>query len=482
MSRSKVQAIILAAGKSSRFNTESTKLSFTLCGQEMIAYPAKLLADLAIPMTFVVGFQKQAIKKIINNHEIPEATFIEQVNQNGTGHALACTQKSWHAENILILNGDIPLVTRDIIEQLIDQHTKENACVSFVTSHMTDPSAVGYGRVIKKDDGKVEIIEARNYTGEDLPSQLINAGIYLINKKFLEETLSHITPNEKTGEIYITDLVKAACDQNKMVTTTWAPFDYVRGVNTLKELWAAEHIKRSELITYWMSEGVRFAAALNICLDLDIEIGAGTFIGTGVVLLAGTKIGKNCVVNGFSFISNSIIHNNVHIKPHSAICDSEIHDNSQIGPFAHLNKAIIEQGAIVGNFVEIERSTLGKESSARHSTFLGDTTVGNNVHIGAGTITCNYNGASTHETIIKNGALVGSNSTLIAPVTIGEESITGAGSVITNDVPDKALAIARVRQTNKEQYAEQLREQWSSQEITPSPIIYAKKVDRPQKV
>lgn len=479
MEKREIQAIILAAGKSSRFNTGSTKLSFTLCGQEMIAYPAKVLAQMNIPITFVVGFQKQAIKQIIHHHAIPNTSFIEQEKQLGTGHALLCSQSDWHAEHILVLNGDIPLITHDIIEELIATHRERNSTISFVATHSSDASAAGLGRVIQHAN-KIEIIEARHCTDEQLLNYPLNAGIYLFNCAFLEKTLHMIPANEKSGEIYITDLIKHASDHGLTVATTVAPFDYVRGVNTLKELWAAEHIKRSELLTHWMNKGVRFAAALNVCLDLDVEIGAGTFIGTGAVITKGTRIGANCIINAFSFISNTIIHDEVDIKPHSAICDSIIHKGSQVGPFAHLNNSIIQDSVIIGNFVEVKRSTVGAHSKAKHLSYIGDASVGEKVNIGAGTITCNYNGVSKHETIINEGAFIGGNCVLVAPVTVGKRAMTAAGSTITNDVPDNALAFGRTRQENKEGYAQELRERWTQQELQPSPIISAQKMKQVQ--
>jgi len=366
-----MQAIILAAGKSSRFNTGNTKLSFTLCGQEMIAYPAKLLSAMNVPMTLVVGFQQETIKDIIKKYAIEKTTFVEQEKQLGTGHALMCSQHTWTEDHILVLNGDIPLITHDVINALCTHHTTHDAAVSFITTYSSDNSAEGLGRVIKKDN-TIEIIEARNCTTEDFTQLPLNAGIYLFNRQFLETTLLSLTPNEKTGEIYITDLIKYASDKKLTVTTINASFDNVRGVNTLKELWAAEHIKRSELLTYWMNKGVRFAAALNVCLDLDIEIGAGTFIGTGAILLNGTRIGKNCIINAFSYISNTTIHDNVEIKPHSAICDSLIHQGCQVGPFAHLNKSIIQDNVIIGNFIEVKNSTIGEDKTIYFACLGGE--------------------------------------------------------------------------------------------------------------
>lgn len=376
----KFQAIILAAGKSSRFNTGTTKLSVTLCGQEMIAYPAYLLASLHIHQTYVLGFQKETIQEILTQYAIPNVSYVEQKQQLGTGHALLCSQKEWNTEHILVLNGDIPLLTKEILEELITAHEEKQATVSFVTTYSADLSAQGLGRVIKKDNS-IEIIEARNSQGEDFTQLPLNAGIYLFKKDFLDEALAKITPNEKTGEIYITDLIKYASNRQLPIATTIAPFDYVRGVNTLKELWAAEHIKRSEILTYWMDHGVRFAAALNVCIDLDVEIGSGTFIGTGAVLMRGTRIGKNCIINAFSYLSKTIVHDNVDIKPHSAICNSIIHKGAQIGPFAHLNDSEVQENAIIGNFVELKNSSIIPESKVKHLTYMDDVTISNRINL-----------------------------------------------------------------------------------------------------
>lgn len=194
-----IQAIILAAGKSSRFNTGTTKLSCTLCGQEMIAYPAKLLSNMSIPMTFVVGFQQETIKAIIKSHSIEQTIFVEQEQQWGTGHALICSQHTWTEEHILVLNGDIPLITQEIITALYTQHTVFDAAITFITTYSSDSSAEGLGRVIKKKD-TIEIIEARNCTTEDFTQLPLNAGIYIFNRYFLESALSSLVPNEKTGK------------------------------------------------------------------------------------------------------------------------------------------------------------------------------------------------------------------------------------------------------------------------------------------
>lgn len=457
MVRSELQAVVLAAGSSSRFKTAKSKLCFPICGQELVAYPIKTLASLQIPTICVIGHQKEAVQAALARQNIPQLTFVEQPEPLGTGHALSCARNLLVADTILVMNGDVPLVTEEIIESLLETHFDAGAAVSFVTSYSNDPAADGYGRIVEQE-GKIKIIEAKNYSGNRNHDHQINAGIYLFQRSFLDKALPLLQPDQKTGEFYITRLIQYASESGFPIATSIAPFDNIRGINTLKELWIAEHIKRSELISYWMNNGVRFIAAQNVYLDLDVTIGCDSVIAPGCILLHGTVIGSGCVLGAYSHISNSVLHNNVSILPHSVISDTIIHANSHVGPFAQIRASVIGENAIVGNFVEMNRSKIGASSKAKHLTYLGDAQIGTNVNIGAGTITCNYDGIKKHTTTIKDYAFIGSNNALVAPLTIGEGAMTGAGSVITDDVPEKALALARARQVNKEHFVAELKE------------------------
>ncbi len=457
MTLKSVQAVILAAGKSSRFKTGKTKLVEKICGQEMILYPTSLLVHLKLPVTLVVGFQKELIEKTVTKQFENDVTFVHQTEQLGTGHAIVCSQTTWTRDHILIMNGDMPLVTKDIIQKLYERHSHKNAAISFVTAHNCDPSAAGYGRVIKASDS-IEIIEAKEFQGDLAEHCFINAGIYLVKRTFLEENITQLQKSRIAHEWYITDLVKLASDQGLGVETISASFDTIRGINTFKELWAAEQIKKSEIIQHWMDHGVRFSIAHNVQIDLNVSIGAGSFIDSGAHLLSGTKIGKNCTVGAFSIVKSSVVQDNASIYSHCVIQNATIEAFAAVGPFAHVHeKAIIQEKAVVGNFVEVKKSTLGKESKIKHLSYLGDAKVGKRVNIGAGTITCNYNGSDKFKTIIEDDAFIGSNNTLIAPITVKKHSFLAAGSTITKDVPEYALAIARERQVNKEGYARNLR-------------------------
>lgn len=452
-----LQAIILAAGASTRFNTEKTKLAEPICGQAMILFPTKLLAQFQIPTTIVVGYQQAIVRSVVQQQHGNTIQFVVQEKQEGTGHALACTKDLWEKNHILVINGDCPLTTEETIQSLYEKHIRENATISFVTACNPDHTSKSYGRVVKKDT-IIEIVEAKDFTGDPIEHCCINAGIYIIKRDFLTNYIATLKDNNASKEFYITDLVKIASQNNNHVATISAPFDTIRGINTLQELWAAEQIKRSDLIKYWMDNGVRFSLAQNVHIDLNVQIGKGSYIGCGIHLLGSTSIGKNCRIQEFSSLENVTLGDNVNIHPHCIIKDSHIEARSEVGPFAHLkNNTHLGPDTIVGNFVEIKNSTLGKQSKAKHLIYLGDAIIGSHVNIGAGTITCNYDGVNKHKTIIKDNAFIGGNNTIIAPVVIGENAFTAAGSTITADVPDNALAIARSHQVNKHEYAKKLR-------------------------
>jgi bifunctional UDP-N-acetylglucosamine pyrophosphorylase/glucosamine-1-phosphate N-acetyltransferase len=452
MFSNKVQAIILAAGKSTRFNTGRTKLLEKICGQEMILYSTRLLESFNIPISVVIGYQKDSIKETIIARHSDAINFVIQDEQKGTGHAIMCTQDIWHHENILVMNGDAPLVTKDIIEKLYEKHVSTNAQISFVTSHHDVPDN-SYGRVIESQNS-LQIIEARDFQGDISEHCCINAGIYLIRKTFLEKCIKDLVFHETSKEFYITDLIKIASDQQLPVSMVPAPFDRIRGINNLQELWAAEHIKRADLIKHWMEHGVHFSVAQNVHIDLNVSIGAGSYIGCGVHLLGNTQIGKNSRVQEFSSLDNTIAGENTNILPHTIVENSKLGNNTKIGPFAYVHDhSQLGDNVVIGNFVEVKKSIFGAGTKALHMSYLGDAQIGQNVTIGAGTITCNHNSMIKHKTIIRDNAYIGSNNTLVAPVIIGQEAFTAAGSVITENVPDQSLAIARARQINKEGYA-----------------------------
>lgn len=452
-----VEAIVLAAGKSRRFNTGKTKILSTICGQPMILYPIKVLKSLNIPTTIILNKEGENVRKKIEAWGFNDLNFVTQSEPLGTANAVTCTKEIWNKENILILNGDVPLITPKLIESLCKKHAEENSTLSFFTSFVLD--ARGYGRIIDLD-GKISILEDQECTDTAQITNCINAGIYLVKQNFLETEINNIQKNKTTGEYHFPDIIQKASEQNASIKTISVPYDNVRGVNTLKDLWIVEQIKRAELIDYWMNQGVRFELAQNIHLDLDVKIGRGTFIGTGVHLNKKTIIGENCSINAFSILENTTIGNNTIVHSHSVIQDSKIGNNIHLGPLARLRgNVILNDNSVIGNFVELKNTVIGEGTKAKHLTYLGDATVGSKVNIGAGTITCNHDGVNKHKTIIQDNAYIGSNNTLIAPITVSKDAYTAAGSIINNHVAQGDLAIARAKQINKEGYAYKLREQ-----------------------
>lgn len=449
-----VKAVILAAGKSTRFKTKKSKLVHSICGRPMIMYPVIALQDLGIPMTLVLGHQANVVQSLVENEIVKDASFVIQAEQLGTGHAVACSRGSWaDFEDILIMNGDMPLITKELIQDIVLKHKTGGSGLTFVTAMVLDPES--YGRVILKD-GKYNIIEEKDCSEEELQVSKVNVGIYVVKREWLEANIDMI-PRNIRGEFYLTDLIRLAAEQGVEVKDIAVPFDYVRGVNTLQELWNAEQIKRSEFIKHWMSQGVRFEMAQSIHVDINVQIGVGSFIGTGVHLLGNTIIGEDCFVGAFSIIENTKIGDNTIIHSHSVIQDSVIGGEVHVGPFARLrNNVSIGNNVQIGNFVEIKNTAIGDDSKTKHLTYIGDSTVGKSVNVGAGTITCNYDGANKFKTVIEDGAFIGSNNTLIAPLNIGKGAYTAGGSTITQDVPAGGLGIGRARQENKKEYAQKI--------------------------
>jgi bifunctional UDP-N-acetylglucosamine pyrophosphorylase / glucosamine-1-phosphate N-acetyltransferase len=454
MSKHNTRAVILAAGRSTRFQRKQSKLLTHICGQPMILFPIKAIQKLGIPITIVLGHQAEEIKAEIARHGLSKIDYVEQKEQLGSGHAALCAKDKWDAENILILNGDVPLLSSDLLDKLLQKHIDDDSMVSFFSTYAFNPE--GYGRVVEKNS-LISIVEEKDCTDDERDVTKVNAGVYVVKKDLLLNVLNEINTDNAAGEFLLTDIVGLAGKKGLKVKSVLAPFDSVRGVNTLQQLWEVEQIERSYLIKYWMSRGVRFELAQNIHIDVDVKIGGGSFIGTGVHLLGKTEIGKECFVSAFTIIENTSVGDASVIRSHSVVQDSVIGKDTQVGPFARLrNGVIVKDNVTIGNFVELKKTIIGDSTKVKHLSYLGDTKLGNNVNVGAGTITCNYDGINKHETIVKDGAFVGSNSTILAPITIGENAYVAAGSTINKDVADDDLAIARSRQVNKGGYAKKL--------------------------
>lgn len=332
-----IQAVLLAAGSSRSSQTNTTKLAHKLCGQEMVLYPLTLMQELTIPTTVVVGHQKDLIEEVIYNRFNKNVSCVYQEEQHGTGHAVGCAQDSLTSELVLVMNADTPLVTKDIIENLITAHNQHTATISFVVAHNADPSGYSYGRLVHINN-TMKIVTSHDFTGDYHEHCLIDAGIYLVRRDFLFSSLPQITRCSLSGEVHLSDLIALASADNAPISITHTSFDRIRSIDTLQDLWAAEHIKRSDLIREWMSSGVRFTQPQTAHIDLGVTIGQDSVIGAGVHLMGTTSIGKGCTIREYTTLENAIIGDNVIILPHSIISDTHVPSHHIVGPFAHLSE------------------------------------------------------------------------------------------------------------------------------------------------
>jgi len=363
MINNKVQAIILAAGKSKRFATGTSKLVERICGKEMIIHTTSLLEKMNIPTTLVVGYKKELIEAAVKKyHEKEIFNFVNQTEQHGTGHALQCTKKTWKKEHILVMNGDTPLLSEKLLQRLIDKHIETKATMSFIVARNVDPSVQGYGLVINKNN-QIKIVEDQHLDKEQDDLCNLNGGIYLLSRTFIEQHIDSLPRNKQSGEVYLTTLAEIASNNGLTVNIIDAPFDEVRGVNTLRELWVAEQLKRSDLIDYWMSKGVRFSTAQNVHIDENVTIGSGTYIGNGAQLFGNTSIGKNTSICAFAILNNAKIGNNCLIRSHSIVKESIIGNNCMVNSFSYVHKkSKIQNNCSVDSFTEIRKQTITEQT------------------------------------------------------------------------------------------------------------------------
>lgn len=331
-----LQAILLAGGKSIRFNTEKTKLTEKICGKEMILYPLDLLQRMNIPTTMVVGFQKEKILDVLTKHNIKNVDIAVQEEQLGTGHAVVMSRDHWEKEHILIMNGDIPLMTAEVIQKLYNKHIKTDADISFATAHSLDETSDNYCRIVINDN-KIRVIERRDEALDRDAQCCVSVGVYIVKKSFLQTHIDKLTKSSLTQEYYLPELIQIASNHNCKIITTPIAFDLARAVNTLAELWVVEHIKRSQLISYWMNHGVRFAISLNVMIDCDVILEPGVYIGSGAHLLGKTIVKKNANIGAFAYVKNSTIEENAKIKSHTVIINSTIGQDAIINSFTQVN-------------------------------------------------------------------------------------------------------------------------------------------------
>jgi bifunctional UDP-N-acetylglucosamine pyrophosphorylase/glucosamine-1-phosphate N-acetyltransferase len=405
-------------------------------------------------ITVIVGHQAGMVRTSLG--DIPNLGFALQEPQLGTAHALQQAEPllTGRLGTLVLLSGDVPLLSRHTLTRLVEIHRGSGAAATVVTATVDRP--YGYGRIVRTRGRISRIVEERDASPSQLKITEINSGIYAFDLAPLFDALRSIASQNAQGEFYLTDLIAIYRRRKLPVETLLIDnAQEIRGINSRSELAEVSRLVRQKKNEELMAAGVTFIDPATTYVDPDAEIGADTVIHPGVVIEGRTRIGSACEIQAYVRVSDSEIGDKVTINNFCLISGSHVAEGAALGPFAHLRPGTkVGEGAKVGNFVELKNTTFGPRSKANHLSYLGDATIGTDVNVGAGTITCNYDGVHKHRTVIGDGAFIGSDSQLIAPVTVGKGAYVGAGSSITEDVPDGALGIARGRQSNKEGWAE----------------------------
>ena len=453
----KFSVIILAAGKATRFKSEHNKVLHTLSGRPLGEYVLRA-AQAARPeeTLMIVGHEAEAVRVAFAR---PEVQFVEQREQLGTGHALSVARPQMersHSQTFVVLVGDVPLLRPETLTGLVQAHEKARAAATILTTRVDDPQ--GYGRIVRFGGDRVRaIVEEKLCTPAQRKIREINSGIICFSRRPLLDHLGDLTQDNAQKEYLLTDLIRIFHSLRlKVIAYPVEDFREVLGVNDRVELAQVEKILRIRKCQALMRDGVTIVNPDVTMIDEDVEVGRDSVIEPGVSLLGPTRIGKDCVVKSWSIVTSSVLGDRVTVKPFSVVTGCELGNDSSAGPFAHLRDgAVIEENARIGNFVEVKKSRIGRGSKSLHLTYIGDAALGEKVNIGAGTVTCNYDGEKKHPTVIEDGVFIGSGSMLVAPVRIGKGSYVAAGSTITEDVPAESLALGRARQVNKEGWAKE---------------------------
>lgn len=458
--KEELAVIILGAGKGSRMKSEVPKVLHKVCGIPMLSHILSAAEGLdPLKLIVVVGHGMDEVKQEI----IPERTNIDwvvQFQQRGTGHALMCCMDSLKDFNgkVLILCGDTPLLDEITLKDFLMESYKCDSRLSVMTAVLDNPGK--YGRIVRDTEQHMSaIIEASDATSDELKIKEINTGNYLINIDVLKNFGPMFDNNNSQGEYYLTDIVALASGQGETVhAIETGNIDSILGVNDRNDLAVVNNIMQKKINKFWMDSGVTIIDPGNTYIDKTVKIiGNDTVIYPGSMLTGNTIIGSKCIIGLNCVISDSRLCDNVIIKHMSVIEESVIADDCHIGPFAHLRpETKLGSKVKVGNFVEIKKSSLGEETKASHLTYIGDAVIGANINIGAGTITCNYDGYKKHQTEIGDNTFIGSNTSLVAPLKIGKNAVIGAGSTITKNVDDNALGVTRAGQKMIPGYRERL--------------------------
>ena len=449
---------IMAAGKGTRLKSRRPKVLHEIGGQALLLHVIAAARAIVPPdqILCIVGHEADRVKHAVASTGVH---FVLQAEQRGTGHALQQV-KAYFArqpaaavpENLLVLSGDVPLIRPETIAAICEAHLRERAAMTILTAVPADPT--GYGRVLRTAAASPEvtaIVEQKSLRPDQLTAPEINSGIYCFRTAALFRKLDLLSTNNAHGEFYLTDVAALlVADGERVVAVKADTVNEVLGANTIAEMMHLDAAMRLATANRLMANGVTILRPDTCVIDAAVEVGPDTVLEPFVQLLGATRIGSECRIRSFSVVQNSTLGNEVLLRNGCILDGAEIADRALIGPYAHLRPdSKIGEGAHVGNFCETKKVRLGKGSKANHLSYLGDAEIGAGVNVGAGAITCNYDGVHKHLTTIGDGSFIGSDSTLVAPLTVGAGAYIAAGSCITEDVPDESLALGRSRQVTK---------------------------------
>jgi bifunctional UDP-N-acetylglucosamine pyrophosphorylase/glucosamine-1-phosphate N-acetyltransferase len=464
MSNHDLAIVILAAGKGTRLKSSFAKVLHRAGGRTLVEHVVRACAPLGARQTVVVvGHQAEQVTPVV---EPLGAETVLQQPQHGTGHAMQVARRALgRAKLAVVLPGDAPLVRTETLKALVSAHRAGNAAATILTAVLADPS--GYGRILRKSETAVAaIVEESQLTPDQRELNEINSAIYCFTLDKLWPALAHVKPNNKHRELYLTDTIATLTAAGDTVLAEVAPDSReILGCNTRADLAEVDRVFRERKRAALMDAGVSIQLPETVLIDPEVTAGEDTVIEAGVQLLGKTKIGARCTIRTGSVLIDAVLGDGVTVEPHCVVAQSRLDDGVIIGPFARLRPDNhLKAGARIGNFVELKKSTIGEGTKAMHLTYLGDTKIGTKSNIGAGTITCNYDGFHKFPTSIGNKVFIGSDSALVAPVRIGDGAYVAAGSTITDNVPADALAIARGRQANKPGWASKKRRELAATE------------------
>ncbi len=465
MSTPKIAIAIMAAGKGTRLKSKHPKVLHEVGGKPLLAHVIAAATKVvpAADIYAIIGHEAARVRQALEHTGVK---FVLQEQQRGTGHALMVAREALAPyDHVIVLSGDAPLISPETISRLRDFHLQKKAAMTLLSAELANPT--GYGRVIRKGSSSDEvkaIVEEKSANPNQKKIREINSGFYAFAVKALSTHITDLKTDNPHREYYLTDMaaVFGKAKAKVVATKTGNPAE-ILGSNTRAEMVEIDTLMRIDKCRQVMEAGATVFYPQTCVIDADVEVGPDTIIEPFVQLLGRTRIGSDCRIRSYSVIQNSEISDNVTIRPGSLLDEARVAAGAIIGPFSHLRPGTeIGEAAHVGNFVETKKLRLGKGSKANHLTYLGDAEIGAGVNVGAGTITCNYDGVHKHKTEIGDHVFVGSDSTLVAPVKIGKGAYIGAASCITEDVPEDSLALGRARQTTKEGWAKSRREAMAS--------------------